>query len=204
MSIKIDKTDRRIIEFLSKDARRSLTQLARKVGISRPTLISRLERLMRENLIGINVGLNLEKLGLLTAFVFLEVFLEIKGVKNQTNLERTLMECPRVISAFKLEEKANLLLFIYGEDKRTLLLLIYGEDKRTLNAFINSLRDFPSVEIISVMHSESPLFDEKFPIRVYSEKMTSAPCERKCGECFRFKDASCVGCPAVIEYKGII
>ena len=188
MSIKIDKTDRRIIEFLSKDARRSLTQLARKVGISRPTLISRLERLMRENLIGINVGLNLEKLGLLTAFVFLE----IKGVKNQTNLERTLMECPRVISAFKLEEKANL------------LLLIYGEDKRTLNAFINSLRDFSSVEIISVMHSESPLFDEKFPIRVYSEKMTSAPCERKCGECFRFKDASCVGCPAVIEYKGII
>lgn len=186
MSVKLDKTDLKIIEALSKNARQPVTQLAIEVGVSRPTLINRLKRLMMEDLIGINVGLNLEKLGFLTAVVFLEV----KGGENQANLEKNLTKCPRVVYAFRLEGKANV------------MVILYGEDKRTLKAMIESLRDFSGVDIVSVMHSESPLSGET--IQVHSNKADITPCERRCSECFRFKDGSCIGCPAVIEYKGML
>ncbi len=49
--VNLDGTDRRLLETLSKDARAPTAQLARKLGLSRTTVQSRIERLERTGVI---------------------------------------------------------------------------------------------------------------------------------------------------------
>jgi len=187
MPQKLDKIDLKIIESLMSDARRSVTQLSEDAGVSRLTIINRLKKLTKENIIGTNVGINIGKLGFQTALVALEV----RGdLKQQT--ERNLSECPRVLALLRLSEKANL------------LILLYGENQDTLGSTIECLRDLAGVNIIYVHHSGPPLLPEAFSMHVFPEKNDFTPCGRKCSDCLSYKTDHCVGCPAVIEYKGLL
>jgi len=186
MTRRLDKVDLKIIESLKSDARRPVTQIAKEVGVSRPTVINRLNRLVTENLIHIDVGLNIRKLGFQTACVALEV----KGVDVRRKVEENLSKCPRVLTILRLTEKANL------------MALFFGENHSTLTSTIESLRDFSGADIVYVHHSEPPLFTETVSLNVFPEKSDIAPCGRKCSDCFRYQNDQCIGCPAVIEYKG--
>jgi len=185
MSRKLDKIDLKIIKSLTSDARRSATQLSKDVGVSRLTIINRLKKLTAENIISTNVGINIGKLGFQTALVAFEVK---GGLKQQT--ERNLSECPRVLTLLQLNEKANL------------LILLYGEDQNSLGSTIECLRDLPDVSIVYVHHLRPPLYPEAFSLRVFPEKNDLTPCGRKCSDCLRYENGQCVGCPAVAEYKG--
>jgi len=185
MSKRLDKIDLKIINSLMSDARQSVTRLSKIVGVSRLTIINRLKKLTEENIIHANVGINIGKLGFQTALVALEV----KGDLKQ-EAEKNLSKCPRVLTLFRLNEKANLLTHLYGEDQNS------------LGSTIESLRDFPGVNILYVHHLRHPLFPDAFSLRVFPEKSDLTPCGRKCGECLRYQDAQCIGCPAVTEYNG--
>jgi len=185
MPRKLDEIDLKIIKSLMSDARRSATQLSKDVGVSRLTIINRLKKLTAENIIGTNMGINIGKLGFQTALVALEV----KGDLKQ-QMERNLSDCPRVLTLLRLNEKANL------------LVLLYGENQNTLGSTIERLRDLPSVNIVYVHHSRPPLFPKAFSLRVFPEKNDLTPCGRKCRECLCYQNDRCVGCPAVTEYKG--
>jgi len=187
MPWKLDKIDLKIINSLMSDARRSATQLSKDVGVSRLTVINRLKKLTAENIIGVNVGINIGKLGFQTALVALEV----KGDLKQ-QMERNLSECPRVLTLLQLDEKINL------------LVLLYGENQNTLGSTIECLRDLPNVNIVYVHHSRSPLFPENFSLHVFPEKKDLTPCRRKCSDCLRYQNDQCVGCPAVTEYRGLL
>lgn len=63
MKVKIDQTDRKIIELLQKDGRMPNTMIAKKLGISEATVRSRLNRLTREEYIQIVAVSNPLKLG---------------------------------------------------------------------------------------------------------------------------------------------
>jgi len=185
MPQKLDKIDLRIIKSLMSDVRRSATQLSKDAGVSRLTIINRLKKLTAENIIGTNMGINIGKLGFQTALVALEV----KGDLKQ-QLERKISECPRVLTLLRLREKANL------------LVLLYGENQNTLGSTIECLRDLPNVDIIYVHHSSLPLFPETFSLRVFPDKNDLTLCGKKCGDCLRYQNDQCVGCPTVTEYKG--
>jgi len=185
MPPKLDKIDVKIIKSLMSDARRSVTELSKDVGVSRLTVINRLKKLAAENILGTNVGINIGKLGFQTALVAVEV----KGDLRQET-ERTLSECPRVLTFIRINDKANL------------LLLLYGEDQNSLGSTIECIRDLSDVSVVYVHHSRPPLFPEVFSLRVFPEKNDLTPCGRKCGGCLRYRNGQCVGCPAVTEYKG--
>lgn len=183
---KLDEIDLKIIHSLRKDARKPITQVAKEIGVSRPTVISRLDKMMKKNILCVSAGLNIRELGFPTACVALEA----KGVDLRQKVERNLSRCPRVLMLLRPVEKANMLVFLFGEDQNT------------LRSTIESLRDFSGADLVYVQHSEPPLFTESFSLRVFPEKSDTAPCGRKCVDCIHYQNDQCVGCPAVTEYKG--
>jgi len=185
MLSKLDKTDLMIIKSLTHDARKSATQLSKDVGVSRLTIINRLKKLSEENIMSINAGINIEKLGFRVAIVAVEV----RGNLRQ-DVERNLSGCPRVLTLLRLEEKANL------------LILLCGEDQNTLGSTIECLRDLSDVNIVYVHHSRPPIIPQAFSMRIFSQKNDLTPCRRKCSDCLRYQNSQCVGCPAVSEYRG--
>ena len=182
---KLDKVDLKIIRSLIQDGRKPVTQLAKEVGVSRPTAINRLKKLISENILSINAGVNIGKLGFRMACLTLEV----KGVDNRQQFEKFLMNCPRVLTSFRLSGKSNLLITLFGENPETLM------------STIESFRDFLGVNIIDVNHSE-PSVSETFSLQVFPEKSDISPCGKKCSDCFRYQNDKCLGCPVVTEYLG--
>jgi len=182
----LDKVDLKIIQSLKKDARRSITELAKDAGISRPTAMKRLERMMKDNDIGIETGINIKKLGFRVGCVGLEV----KGAEARNKMEKVLLSCPRVLMILCPFEKISFSVYLFGEDQETLRSVIY------------SLAEFPNTNIAYVNYSDPPLYPKTFPINIYLKKGIITPCGRKCSECFSYKQGTCIGCPAVVEYKG--
>lgn len=183
---KLDKTDLKIIHSLKNDARQTITQIAEGARVSRPTVIHRLNKLLSEDVIHIDVSINIKKLGFHTACVGLEV----KGAEHKRALEAKLSKCPRILMLTCPSEKANLSMYLFGEDIET------------LRSVIESLREFPSTEIVYMFHSEPPIYPGAFNLNLYQKKSSIAPCGRKCTECYNYQHNLCVGCPAVMAYKG--
>lgn len=184
--LKLDSRDLSIIYSLRDDARKSITQLAKETGLSRPTVTSRLEKMMKQNILRIEAGLNIRELGFPTACIALET----RGVGLKQEMERSLSRCPRVLMILRPAEKANLLVFLFGEDQSS------------LRSTIESLRGFSGASLVDVYHSEPPLFPESFNLRVFVKKGDTAPCGRRCVDCVSYRNDECVGCPAVSAYRG--
>lgn len=71
MNERIDDTDRKILDILAADGRVPVAQIAERVGLSRPTVAERLERLERDGvLLGTVAVIDPEAVGLgITAFI---------------------------------------------------------------------------------------------------------------------------------------
>ncbi len=94
----IDELDKKIISSLSKDCRKSTTQIAKEAGTSRPTIIARMKQLSESQIIDFKAKINLKKLGLKFATIHFRV--------------EKAQESKAVIEKLKL---------IYVEDAETLL-----------------------------------------------------------------------------------
>jgi DNA-binding Lrp family transcriptional regulator len=186
MVYKLNKTDLKIIYSLKNDVRQTITQIAETAGISRPTVIHRLNRLIHEGIIRFDVGVNIKRLGFHVACVGLEV----KGIEHKRALEEKLSKCPRILMLTCPSEKANLSMYLFGEDIET------------LRSVIERLREFSNTEIVYMFHSEPPIYPKAFSMNLYPKKSSRAPCGRKCEECYNYQHNLCVGCPAVKAYKG--
>ena len=184
MSHKLDKLDLKIVDRLQNNARISISELAQEVNASRQTVMNRLNRLLREDLITLKGGLNLKKFGFKTAYVGLEV----KTDEARTSLLALLKDCPRILSFHRVAEKANLVAFLWGEDEKT------------LSSTIESFHRFQDVEIVYIHLLDAQILGEII-INVFSERKEISPCGRKCQECQRYKNQWCLGCPVVREYR---
>ena len=87
-------------------------------------------------------------------------------------------------------------------EKITLLVYVFGEDQDTLRSTIYGFANFPDTNIVHINYSDPPLYPKTFPIPIGYKKKTVSPCGLKCNDCFSYKDGDCVGCPAIIGYKG--
>lgn len=181
---KLDYLDLKIIHELQKDGRISLTELAKKIKSTRPTVTNRLKRLTDEKLIIIVGGLNLRRFG----FKMASVGLEVKKESARKEVETHLKNCPRVLSIFRTPEKANI------------HLSVWGEDDQTVNSTVESFRDLQNVEIIEVQYLGTPIHGDII-INVGPSNSDENPCGMKCLDCHRYENAWCLGCPASKYYK---
>lgn len=187
-STKLDATDIQIIDELRRDARKPIVQISKNIGVSRPTIINRLKRLIENNIISLNTALNLGELDFKTSLIALEA----KNTNSRQELEKMLSVCPRVLMLLRPTDKANM------------LILIYGEDQNTLKSTIETFRGINDINLVSVYNSDPPLFNESFCLNVFPIKGDVTPCGMKCDDCLHFQEDQCIGCPAVTSYKGLL
>jgi hypothetical protein len=128
----------------------------------------------------------MKKLGFSTAFVGIETL----DRKSKEKVERELERCPRVIMITKTADKANLLVYLYGENQST------------LRSTIDSLRGFSETELVFIYHSDPPSYPEYFQLSLFPEKADVSPCGKKCSNCVTYQTNDCLGCPATVDYRG--
>ncbi|MFS4580002.1 Lrp/AsnC family transcriptional regulator [Phaeobacter sp. C3_T13_0] len=89
----IDRTDRRILSLLSKDARMTNKELSHEVGLAASSVHERLKRLQQSGLIaGTFTDIRLERLGLsLKALLFIQM-----SEHKKTDLDRILREILKI------------------------------------------------------------------------------------------------------------
>ena len=184
MATEVDDLDLKIIQHLHEDGRVSLTELAGKVGSSRQTVTNRLKRLIDEKIILIRGGLNLKKF----LFKMASVGLEIKSDTARKDMEIYLRNCPRVLSIFRIPEKANI------------HLMVWGEDDQNINSTIESFRDLQNVDIIYTHYLGTPIHGDPI-INVEMNNNAESPCGMNCANCSRYSNGWCVGCPTSSSYR---
>lgn len=112
--INLDKTDRKILAILQREARISITELAARVGLSPTPVSERVKRLEQEHVItGYHAHLNQQLLGL-NILVFVELRLSKKSaeifdaVKRELALVSEVLECHLVAGEFDYLIKARI------------------------------------------------------------------------------------------------
>lgn len=106
LMLKLDRLDRKILEYLQNDGRISNLELAEKVGLSPSPCARRVKQLEDSGLILKTVTLlNREKLGLkLTALV--QISMDRHTPDRFETLESTLNNCPEVLSCMLITGQA--------------------------------------------------------------------------------------------------
>lgn len=183
----IDEKDRMILELLEKDPEMSQSEIAKLVGLSQPSVGSRIKKLKELGVISHAYGLNIRKSGLHILKV------DIKCKKPSEILSK-LSECPFFLNGFVVAGDKNLTVFLGGEDLTTLEALV---DKH-----IRSDPEVYNVDSGIIVRSER---DTVMPIKMYIERAKNPPCGYNgCEKCDYWKINLCLGCPVTGHYKGKI
>lgn len=133
--VKLDRTDRKILEALQEDARLSSADLAERVSLTPSPCWRRVKRLEEEGVIrGYHARLDSEKLGYqVTAFV--HISLDKKDTEHLQAFERAVLAIPQVLACHRISGRYDHQLMVVAED-----LAAYGA---FAEAHINGL---PSVK----------------------------------------------------------
>jgi Lrp/AsnC family transcriptional regulator, leucine-responsive regulatory protein len=103
-NIKLDVKDKRILSLLSEDSRMPLTQIAKKVKLSRDAVNYRINRMTKEEIIlKFCPNLNYEKLGFFLFHVFL--LIEETDKDAEKNLIKHLCDHPNIISVVEYSDR---------------------------------------------------------------------------------------------------
>jgi DNA-binding Lrp family transcriptional regulator len=187
MNIKLDSLDLKIIHQLQKNGRTSVTELSERVESTRQTVTNRLKRLIEEELILIQGGLDITKFD----FKIADVGLEVRGEDTRKDIEKFLKECPRVLDIFRTPDRANY------------RLRVWGENDQTLNSTIESFGDVENVSIVYTHYLGTPIHGN-ITINIESSKKDETPCGKMCAECNSYSNVWCLGCPISKDYKNVL
>ena len=180
----IDEKDRMILDLLEKDPDISQNEIARVVGLSQPSVGSRIKKLKEIGVLSHAYGINIKNAGLYIYKV------DVKCKQPKEVLER-FSECPFFLNGFIVTGNKNLTLFFIGEDLTTLEAIV---DKH-----IRSDPDVYSVDSGIVVRGEK---DSVMPVKLHVEKSKSTPCNGGCLDCDFWRLKLCLGCPITGHYRG--
>lgn len=185
ISHKFDEIDLRIMKSLSDDCRESTTQIAKEAGISRPTAIARIERLVEDQLVDFGAKVNVVNMGFKMALLNLET----DTTEAKQEILSRLKACPRILQLIQVIEKP------------CYVALVSAENAETLLSTVECLRSVLNARIVSWQRAK-PIIGESFDLKILLEKCDLTPCGKKCGNCSNYQELECVGCPATKSYKG--
>jgi Lrp/AsnC family transcriptional regulator for asnA, asnC and gidA len=177
-TMSLDDLDLQIIKWMQKDARISITALAKNVQSSRPTVQYRLNRLMDEGYLNLSGGLDLAKTGYKVALIGIEVK---KRVAMQET-EKHLRNCPRVQLIYMAPGTSNM------------QVQVWGENDENLGRLLNCFREMPDTEIKDVLFLGAPTYGE---VNLDVDKILDVgkPCTEYCHLCPGYTEDE--GCPRI-------
>ncbi|OYT34165.1 AsnC family transcriptional regulator [Archaeoglobales archaeon ex4484_92] len=182
----IDEKDRIILELLEKDPDISQNEIAKVVGLSQPSVGSRIKKLKEMGIISHSYGINLKKSGLFIMKV------DVKCRRPKKLLSR-FVDCPYFLNGFIIAGDRNLTVFLASEELTTLEAIV---DKH-----IRSDPEVYNVDAGIVVMAEK---DAVMPIKLHIVRNSESPCKADCGSCEFWKLDLCLGCPVTGHYKGKI
>jgi DNA-binding Lrp family transcriptional regulator len=182
----IDELDLKIIKALSENCTKPITQIAKEVKISRPTVMARIAKLRETGVIDCGAKVNVTKLG----FKLASIHLEAKDQQSEEQIVTTITKCPRLLQLLQLTGKP-----VY-------VALVFTENTETLLSTIDCLSSAINAKTISYQRV-IPLVNETFQLNI-PEKNDITPCGKECGICIAYKQNECNGCPSNKAYKGIL
>jgi len=114
----LDRIDRKILTILQREARISMTDLAREVGLSATPVTERVKRLERERVIlGYHARLDPEALGM-RILVFVELRLAQKSSEIFDSVKRELAHVPEVLECHLVAGEFDYLIKARSSDMR--------------------------------------------------------------------------------------
>ena len=116
--MKIDKTDKKILDILQQDGRVSASNIASELGISIPTVTDRIKKLQDSGIIkGIHALLDPKSLGLDVAAI---ITLISESSLHYKELTRAAEKTPEVLQCLSTTGKGSHMLFVVSNNSSTL------------------------------------------------------------------------------------
>jgi Lrp/AsnC family leucine-responsive transcriptional regulator len=116
--MKIDKTDKKILDILQQDGRVSASNIASELGISIPTVTDRIKKLKDSGIIkGIHAVLDPKSLGLDVAAI---ITLISESSLHYKELTRAAEKTPEVLQCLSTTGKGSHMLFVVSNNSSTL------------------------------------------------------------------------------------
>jgi len=182
--IKLDEKDRKIITLLHDNHDVSQEEIAKIVHLSQPSVAIRIKKLKERGIIAHIMGVNLNKVGVYIAMVFVRT-------TNTTKILNMFRECPFFLNGFVISGEKNLMLLMAGEDLASLESII---DER-----LRPDEDVQSADFNIVISS---IKDFVMPIKMIERPLKIPPCGIDYKECQAYNENRCFGCPSTNRFKG--
>lgn len=185
--VKLDRKDLEIISLYCDRPDISQDEIAKKLGLSQPTIAFRVKRLKNLGALAMKTGLDVSKIKLHIAKVDITA-------TNATKIIKMFQGCPYFLNGFITSGKNNLCLFFVAENIATLESIV-DNHLRAHNAVQN-------VEFNLVIESiHSPIL----PLKRFKQS-DSPPCGilQECKDCPSFIEGGCLGCPVINQYEGLL
>ncbi len=181
--MKLDDIDRKILAYLQENPSSPQAEIAKKVGVSQPTVGLRIKKLIKMGVLEKRMGIPAYRFNLRLAMI---------GVKtrNPDILMKKFEKCPRLVFMAKAMGTHQLILHFIGSCDRTLQNLIeerLSSDSNVLD-FDVSLADTPDSTVL-------------IPLRIPVERYKISPCGVDCATCSKYISERCPGCPASTNRK---
>jgi DNA-binding Lrp family transcriptional regulator len=182
--VKLDEKDRKIITLLHDDHEIPQEKIAKIVHLSQPSVAIRIKKLKERGIIDHIIGVNLNKIGIYVAMVFVRT-------TNTTKILNMFRDCPFFLNGFVVSGEKNLMLLMAGEDLASLESII---DER-----LRPDEDVQSADFNIVISS---IKDFVMPIKLIERPLNKPPCGIDYKECRAYHENRCFGCPSSSRYKG--
>jgi DNA-binding Lrp family transcriptional regulator len=189
----MDEVDRKLIKQLQQNGRATLEEMSQTIGFTSMGVKKRMQKLIDQNIMKTQGLLNPAALGLLPAFVMLE----LADTKSMQDVLTRFKQCPRVVYLFKTIGGFNLIALVIAENQETL---------ESISSEECSLRSCSGIRRSEFYPIGETFFSPFLPVRenLASRDKSVAPCGVDCPPCPRFQAQKCVGCPATKYYRGTL
>lgn len=179
----MDERDWAIIKALMCDGRRSLTALARMLGVSHTAIAKRLSRLP------VRVCALLSR-KLYPRAILLE--LEVDG-GSAASFERALRRCPRLLLLARMSHGRYMAVAVAEDDS------VLESMREKCGLYLH-----PAVRSSSITPLDTIVYPDYLPLDLRSyRELEKPPCGLvDCRTCSRYREGKCPGCPAVRAYRG--
>ncbi|MHA1381764.1 MAG: hypothetical protein ACTSRG_25625 [Candidatus Helarchaeota archaeon] len=185
--IELDKIDLQIVDQINKKNKINLTEIGKKLNLSHVSIRSRLNSLLKNKIININVGINIKKLNFKIGLILLEV--ETEKYNELVNIYE---KCPRVVQVFDLIGEYNLGVIFFSENFEIYQTMLKW-------CILYSKKGIRKSTILTLGDLIIPPF---FNIQISKLGQKDIVCGVKCELCDSFKKGLCLGCINLENYKG--
>ncbi|NVO20665.1 MAG: Lrp/AsnC ligand binding domain-containing protein [Bacteroidetes bacterium] len=150
----IDALDRKILEFLMKDARMPYLEIARRCKLSGAAIHQRIQKLKESGSIsGSQVMLNPKGMGYMTC-AFIGIQVNLTSTSTHDEVFKKIRQIPEIVECHHISGKYSLLIKIYTHNNEHLKKII-----------VEQIQSIPEISFTETFISLEEGFDRQLPVR---------------------------------------